>query len=295
MPRARWSAAAAMLVSLAACRSGDAPTAVAEPKPHEAALPQEQSFSCRIVPRETVAAGTALSGSVESVLVDVGSVVTDGQVLAVVGKPQTASLNPTTSVAATNAAKKYAESLQTSVALRRLTFARAQAVFARQELLNREGATPRLVYEKALADRDIAASELATEEEASRLADNALAKLEDQQRETVRQNREAVAALTAAAAAEVHAPVAGMVVERNMVPGQPVTEANRAALFRIAPHPDLLRAEFAPLPAGAAVSIHAQDVSLSATVGQSGQFADFESRTALLRPGAPCTVTLRIK
>lgn len=295
MPWARWGAAATVLAALAACRSGDAPTAVVKPKAPDVAAPQERSFTCRIVPRETVTAGTALSGYVESVLVDAGTLVADGQVMAIVGKPQVASLNPPAAVSTFIAAKKYADSLQTSVAVRRLTLSRAQAVFAKQELLNREGATPRLVFEKALVDRDTAASELAAEEEASRGADNALAKLEDRQRETVKQNREAVASLTAAAAAEVHAPAAGMVVERNIMPGQAVTEANRGALFRIAPHPDLLRAEFATLPAGQAVSIHAENVSLSAEVAESGQFADFESRTEPLRPGMPCTVTLRIK
>ncbi len=291
----RYAGVAVTLVALAACRSNDPPPIAVKTKEPAPVGPQERSFACHVVARETVAAGTVLSGNVESVRVDVGSVVTDGQVLAIVGKPPAASLNPAPAAAAITAARKYSDSLQTSVALRRLTLARAQQVFAKQELLNREGATPRLVYEKALADRDRSAAELAAEEEASRAADNTLAKLEDQQRATLTQNREAVTALTAAAAAEVHAPAAGMVVERNILPGQPVTEANRAALFRIAPHSELLRAEFATLPAGQAVSIHAENVSLSATVGESGRFADFESRTASLRPGTPCTVTLRIK
>ncbi len=253
----------------------------------------ERSVACHVVARETVAAGTAARGTVESVLVDVGSVVTDGQVLAIVGNR--AAALPIAPLAVSTPDRRQAGSLQASVAAKRLQLSRAEATFRRQELLNREGATPRLVYEAAMAERNRLAAELAEEEEASRVADNAYSKQVDQQREAKARDREAVAALASAANAEVHAPGAGLVVERNVSIGEPLTDANRNALFRITPHPELLRAEFEPLPVGTRVSIHTGAASITAVVGESGVFADFESRVEQVLPGSPCTVTVKIK
>ncbi len=283
-------------IALLGCRSSEAPPPVlVEKKVVVTAAPAERSFACRVVARETVAAGTALSGTVETVLVDVGAMVADGQVLAIVGRPSAAFMIPRPWAGATVSARKEAEELAARVKQRRVWLAQAETLFRRQELLNREGATPRRVYENALAERDRLAAELAAEEEASRLADNALARLEDQERDASVRNRDAVAALASAANAEVHAPAAGLVVERNIAAGELVTDANRVALFRIAPQPELLRAEFEPLPAGERISLRVGNVSVGAAVGESGKFADFESRMAAVRPGSPCTVTVRIK
>jgi multidrug efflux pump subunit AcrA (membrane-fusion protein) len=264
-------------------------------------VPAEQSFACRVVARETVAASTPVSGAVDRVLVDVGMGVVDGQVLAVIGRA--AALLPasvaggTISAPQMAGARREAAELQASVTRLRVRAAAARVAFEKQELLNRAGVTPRLVFENARAERDRMAAELSTTEEASRLADNAVAKLEDLQREQVRdevaQQKNAAAAALQAAIAEVHAPVAGMVVERNIAAGELVTDANRAALFRIAPHPELLRAEFAALAPGRVVAIRVGDVLVSGTVGEGGTFADFESRTAVVAPGSPCTVTIK--
>ena len=296
----RYWGISTLVIALVGCRSGgERPPVSAEKKEVVAAAPAERSFACQVVARETVAAGTALSGTVETVLVDVGAMVADGQVLAIIGRPAAALMNPRPWAGATVAARKEAEGLAFRVKQQRVLLTQAETLFRRQELLNREGATPRRVYEGARAERDRLAAELAAEEEASRMADNALARLEDQEREASARNLDAVAALASAANAEVHAPAAGLVVERNIAAGELVTDANRMALFRIAPQPELLRAEFDALPAGERISLRVGDVSvgaaLAATVAESGKFADFESRMAAVRPGSPCTVTVRIK
>jgi len=99
------------------------------------------------------------------------------------------------------------------------------------------------------------------------------------------------------ATAEIHAPAAGLVVERRIAPGESVTAQNRAELFRIATQPELLRAEFDPgnhLQPGKAVSINAGDTQIRATVNDTNS-ADFESRIGTVRPGVPCQASMRIK
>lgn len=278
---------------------------VTQPESAQQHVPAPQTFPCRVVARETVAASTTVSGAVDSVLVDVGTAVTDGQVMAVIGTAARASpalaVTGSVSTAQIAGSRSEAAELQAAVGRLRVKTTAAKAAFDKQDLLNRAGVTPRLVFENARAERDRLAGELASAEEASRLADNALAKLEDLRREQERQElalrRGVAAAAQQLAIAEVHAPVAGMVVERNIAAGELVTDKNRAALFRIAPHPELLRAEFgqdAGLKAGQVVAIRAGGVEIRAVVGDGGA-ADFESRLGAVGMGTECSGTVRLK
>ena len=277
---------------------------VTEPQTQKPAV-ASQTFACRVVARETVAASTPVTGAVDRVLVDVGTAVTDGQVMAVIGTATGASpvLAATAGVSTAQivGSRREAAELQAAVGRSRIKATAAKAAFDKQEVLYRAGVTPRLMFESARAERDRLAGESTTSEEASRLADNVLAKLEDLQSEQNRQElarrRMAAAAAQQSAIAEVHAPVAGMVVEQNIAAGELVTNANRAALFRIAPHPELLRAEFggdAGLKAGQVVAIRAGGVEIRAVMGDGGA-ADFESRLGAVGMGTKCSGTVRLQ
>ena len=319
MTAAKAGALAVLLVGgvagLAIFGLRDPPKVTAKPPSMPVPQPRqtiEQSFPCRIVPRESVWASTAITGPVEAVYVDVGQTVADGQVLARVHSEGTAPVVANSEEEAARAlageskarltvARNEAKRLQAEVLRARSTVARVEPVFRKQQLLNQAGATQRLVFEKSRDEYQHAAAELAVAEEASRQADNAVSRMQDQQQQAIHlireKSRAAIAATVGVATAEIHAPAAGLVVERRIAPGESVTAQNRAELFRIATQPELLRAEFDPgihLQSGEAISIHAGDTQIRATVNDANA-ADFESRIGTVRPGVPCQARVRIK
>ncbi len=274
-------------------------------------VPAEVTYPCRIVPRESVWASTQVTGPLEAVLVDVGQMVTDGQVLARVksgaAAPGLAAMEKNAAddhvrqvTVRFNATRAEAKRWQAEVLRTRAAMARAEPVFRKQELLNQAGATPRLVFENARAEYERAARELTAAEEASRVADNAAARAADElaaaQAMSKEKARAAVEAVAGMDTAEIHAPAAGLVVERRVQVGQAITEGNRAELFRIALHPELLRAVFdksAELRAGQPVAIRSGGVEIRAVVGQ-GSGADFESRLGAVTAGGECVGVVRV-
>lgn len=286
---------------------------VPEAKPLTAPAPQvEKSFRCRIVPQQTVLASTPVTGQIEAVYADVGQTVTDGQVLArvksgtetplVANMEKDASQDHFREVAARLAAARgEARRLQAEAARARAVLARNEPLFRKQELLNSAGATPRLVYENARAEHERAMQDATAAEETSRQADNLVARTADEQREAEQLAKDkakaAVAVAAGVATAEIHAPAAGIVIERKIESGGMVTEANRTELFRIAVHPELLRAEFdsgVPLKQGQAISIHAGEVQIRAVMTtETG--ADFESHLGSVTMGTPCSASVQIK
>jgi len=286
------------------------------PKPANAPERTQQSFPCAIVPRETVAAVAAVNGRIAAVFAKIGQTVTEGQVLARIESQALSSAAKGSSFSAagteteaTRLAQEMAQAraesarLQREVARARDRAVRAEPVFKRQELLNREGATPRLTFEKAEAEWENAARELAAAEESSRQADNAASRLADQVLESKRMLTEtshlAAAAQTGMAATEVHAPSAGLVISSNASVSSPV-QPNQE-LFQIAVNPNLLRAEFRPsftLPQQQPVFLAISGLQIRTTVTESTPertFADFESSTAPVSPGMPCVALVRIK
>ncbi len=275
-----------------------------------------RSFPCEIVPRETVSAVAAVEGRVAAVLANIGQTVTEGQVLARIESQALSSLANGANLTAAGTqseavllaqelAQSQAESarLQRELARARDRASRAGPVFKRQELLNREGATPRLTFEKAKAEWEDAARELATAEESSRQADNAASRASDRLRETKRTlgetNRMAVAAQTGMAATEVHAPAAGLVIGMSASVSGPVKPNQE--LFRIAVNPNLLRAVFhpgRPLPQDQTVFLAINGVQIKAATTESTPeraLSDFESATAPVLPGTPCVASVQIK
>ena len=290
------------------------PTPVIAPELNPLPVPAakvEQSFPCRIVPQQTVLASTPATGPIEAVYADVGQTVTDGQILArvksgtetplIAGMEKDASQDHVREIAARlTAARAEARRLQAEAARARATLARNEPLFRKQELLNNAGATPRLVFENARAEHERDVQDLAAAEEASRQADNLVSRTADDQREAEQVAREkartAVAVASGVATAEIHAPAAGVIIERKIAAGGDVTEANRTELFRIAIHPELLRAEFDPgvsLKPGQSISIHAGGVQIRAVMSETG--ADFESHLGSVTMGTRCSASVQIK
>jgi multidrug resistance efflux pump len=191
----------------------------------------------------------------------------------------------------------------------RSDFDRAAKLYQRQQMLMREGATPRLAFEKAEREyrdakddcdtRDTLARQAADRVDALKRDLDAAQKTLDERRQGVEQARADVAL------GDVRAPVAGIVIARGVGPGE---EVNRemGALFRIAVTLSALEISVQPAPAAVAriqvgqpVAIHVAEApdEITGTVREikdSRVIVEFTSPTPAIRPGATAQVRIKL-
>lgn len=133
----------------------------------------------------------------------------------------------------------------------RSEFERAAKVYQRQQMLYREGATPRLAYERAekeylqlKADYETAdAVAKAAADRASRI----LADLDAARRTLAEKQEDLDDAKEAVASGEIHSPVDGLVVARKLQAGEQVSKAEKE-LFQIATDLSALEVVLEPEP-----------------------------------------------
>jgi len=262
-----------------------------------------------------------IEGIIERFLSNVGDDVFEGEVLAHI-KSAKLDANQETAQSATERAQARARDLGTALTAARLEASRARSdairtraeldraerTYARQKLLMREGATPRLVFEKAEKDYNTLKTDAGNLEQLARGAEDRLtsiAKELDAARAIAQSKAEELDdAQAELAAGDVHAPADGTVVGRN---GQPGEAVNRAAsdLFQIAVNLSQLQVVLSPDPktlehihpgAPAVIQIAEAPESIPASVREvkSGQvFVDFTSPSPAVRPGLTAQVRLR--
>ncbi len=186
---------------------------------------------------------------------------------------------------------------------------RAEKVHQRQQMLIKEGATPRLVFEKAEREYTIAKDDLDTKE---KLAQQSAERLDGLNRDLdaakrALEEREMTAehAKGDVAAGDVRAPVDGLVISRR---GQAGDEVNRTMddLFRIAVTISALEIALQPEPAvvprikvGQAAAIHIAEApnEIAGTVREikDGRvIIDFISPTTAIRPGLSAQVRIKL-
>jgi macrolide-specific efflux system membrane fusion protein len=257
-------AAVAGVVALRAVRARPKPVAVA-PAPRSAALPAGLVvLSGRIRAQETVNVPAGVVGTVDMFYAEVGHEVAEGQLLARISSLglETAREVATTALdtaqarvakieATLLAARMEASRAEADAARTRSELERADRTLQRQRMLHGEGATPRLVYEKAGRDREAAetghaVSALSAKQAAQQVS--ALAEQADAARrmlaDRASQLEDAQAALSAG---EVIAPVDGLVIARAGEVGK-FTGGPDEVLFQIAVHPSQLRVAIEPEP-----------------------------------------------
>jgi multidrug resistance efflux pump len=132
-----------------------------------------------------------------------------------------------------------------------MEFDRAERDFQRQQMLVREGATPRLVYERALREFEKAKGERDSLVELARSVEERLTGQNSTAEAARRAVEEKTQALEAAqehfAAAEIHAPVGGLVIARTRQVGEQV-DPDVHDLFQIATNLAALEAIAEPEP-----------------------------------------------
>jgi len=220
----------------------------APPPKAEAPPPAEAVLSGRIRAQHVVGVGVTVSGVIDTFLVEVGQEVAEGQLLARISNQGLETGREVATIAMNNAQSRVTK-LEAQVASARLEASRALAdasrarsdleladkAYRRQKMLHGEGATPRLVYEKAAREFENAQTEYENTERLAKQSDQRVQELLEELQNARRilddKRKQLEEAAGALAAAEVHAPVSGLVVGRKGEVGQP---AQGGELFQIA-------------------------------------------------------------
>jgi multidrug resistance efflux pump len=211
---------------------------------------KEITLNGPIRPQHVANIGSSVDGNIETFLANVGDEVFEGQVLARVGsagletnREQAASAvehaqeQVTRAESAINSARLEASRADADLQRARLQMDRTQKVFDRQKTLHNAGATPRIVYDKAVAEFEASQKEFEVMDRAARAAHEAAQTTIDQltaaKKVLADKSSELEQAQGAFEAAEVRSPVAGTVVGRKGDVGKPAGEAGDD-MFQIA-------------------------------------------------------------
>lgn len=210
------------------------PRAAAEPGPAELVLP------ARVRAQHVVPVAAPVEGVVESLVVEVGEQVYEGQLLgrirndslaedeqSAAGELERAQARLTAAQDQVMAVRLEAARVRAEAARAQSEFERAERTWLRQQMLHKEGATPRLVYEKSGREYEAARTVRDGAEELARSVEDRLAtlvKTADAARRAAGEKSQALdEAKQQAAAAEIHAPAGGLIVACSRRPGDEVT------------------------------------------------------------------------
>ena len=322
------AAGAAALLALAAAGISlyrSAPKVQPQPvKVPQAAPPEptEISLPGKVQPTKVVAVRPPVEGIIEKFLAGVGDDVFEGEVLAHIrsGKLDAAA---ETAKADLERARTHVSDLESKLIAARLEASRARAdatrakgdldraekAYLRQQMLNREGATPRLIYEKAEQEYTALKGEAANLDDLARNAEdriNSITKeLQAAQALFEQKNNDLEDAVAELAAGDVPCPADGIVISRR---GQVGEAINRVMpdLFEIAVNLSTLQVAVSPdariLPRihsgqQAVIEIVEAPGGIPGTVREvkEGQvLVDFSSPSPLVRPGLTAQVKIKL-
>jgi multidrug resistance efflux pump len=315
-------AAVAVGIALLA-RSGSQPRATSSNKPVQQEPIQTQiTLQGKILAKTVVNVGAPIEGILERMLVDLGDSVYEGQLLASIKNPKLDANEQNARAEASRAVARVTDAENASIAARleaararadatraRIEFGQAEKTYLRQQILVREGATPRLVFEKAEQDYNTLKADSESLEQLAKRAEDRLIdlskELENAKKIADSKSQDADEAKAELAGAEVHSTVDGLVVGRRGQPGEPV-DRSMTDLFQIATNLASLQVLLTPdsklLPAikpgqAALVGVAEAPSGISGSVREikAGQvFVDFTSPAAAVKPGLTAQVTIKL-
>lgn len=213
------------------------PAVPGPPVPQAAAVPlpvsgTDISLPGKVEAREVVAVQAPSDGVISEYLVIVGEEVFEGQLLARIRNPSL-QLAEERAKELADKAQERVNSLESQMLAARLDASRSQAESARvqddytrtersarrQEMLNAQGATPRLTYEKAAKEFATAKLEYESAVSRAKLAEARMTSLskdiEFAKRTLDEKNADLEDAESSLQATQIHAPVSGVVLERK--------------------------------------------------------------------------------
>ena len=289
-----------------------------EPAPAEINLPG------KIRAQNVVDVAPAQEGVIAEFFLDTGQEVFEGQRLARLGNE---GLEVASDIAkrAAETAQSRVNAIESSITASRLEASRARAdatrsraefdridrAHRRQEMLFREGATPRLAYEKTSREFAAAQAEVKNLEDVATRAEeraSTLLKDLDAAKKTLdERNDEMETAQEQLTAADVLSPVDGIIVGRKGAPGEPVGRAN-TDYFQIAtdltllevvlqPQPEVLKLIQVGQPALVIVAEQAGDGILGKVkaLPENEAIVEFISPNPALKPGMTAQVRIKTK
>ena len=281
-------------------------------------------LSGKIQAQKMIPVGTTVSGTIDAFLVDVGQEVFEGQLLARIANQGLESAQQEAARAAQNAQEKVS-SIENRVIAARLEasrsraeanrsrdqFQRAEKAYQRQQMLFREGATPRLVYEKAEREFETARSEFNSLDELARQAEDQVSGLVKQQKAAAlalaERNAELENARGSFISAELHSPISGFIVARKGEPGQSISLEEGKDLFEITTDISHLEVVAEPDPGdlkrlrpaqSALIFVGELPGAIPGTLKEikgSGATFEFTSPTPVIRPGMTAQVHLTLE
>lgn len=284
----------------------------------------EVTLSGVIRPQHVTSVTSSVIGNVEAFMANVGDEVFQGQVLARIGAAGLESEREAAAHAVEYAQEQVskAESLIASARMEasragadaqraQMSLDRAEKAFARQKTLHAAGATPRMAYEKAAQDYESLAQEFDVMDKARRAAEdgvkNGLEQLASAKRVLADKSQQLEQAQGAFEAAEVRAPVDGLIVQRKAETGKSVQETG-GELFTIAtdvyalelpvePKPEVLKR----LQPGQPALVIIPDLQTGGIPAEIKEIKDtqaivqFNSTLPAIRPGMRADVRLKLE
>ena len=287
-------------------------------------LPANQvTLSGAIRPQHVAGVGAQVEGVIEAFMVDVGQDVYQGQVLAHIGSQGLESAREAATSAVARAQERVnraetvvaatrVEQARADAEVQRVRFnmERAEAAQSRQQLLFSQGATPRLVYEKAQSEYDSARAEFAILDKSARATadrvQSALQEVASAQKILAGENQRLQDSQAALEAADVHSPVDGLLVGRNGEIGKPAQEFGEN-LFQIATDTYALEVALEPQPPvlkrlrpGQPALVLVPDLGTPGITGDIKEIkgtqvvVEFNSTIPAIRPGMVADVRLKL-
>ncbi len=224
----------------------------------------ELSLTGPIRAQKTVPVNVELEGKIESFAVEVGQEVFEGQMLARIGNPGLENAQQL-AIEAVASLQDRVNGIESSIIAGRLESSRARAdasrakleydrtqrIAERQQMLQKEGATPRLTFEKAQNEFGLAKVEFSSLDERARQSEERITRLLadlDRAKKMLREKSDDLEqAKTEMGASEVLAPVDGLVVTRRKQVGEQVA-LDDPAILDIAVDLGLLEVALEPKP-----------------------------------------------
>jgi HlyD family secretion protein len=276
----------------------------------------------QVEPVTVVRVPAAVDGSIEHLTVKVGATVFEGELLAHIRNPGLESARQKAAMELEQA-RNNANDIESNLVSAKLEASRSHAAevrakgdlervekeYVRQEMLNREGATPRLVFEKAQQEY------AALKAEASSLADRAgkdderVALLSNElpatQAAVEQKSNDLEEAMAELAAGDIRSPVDGVVLAIHGQAGEPVGRET-PELFELGS--DLTQLQVPVIPDAktlprihpgqeAVIEIAAATVKIPGIVREVRQgvvLVGFSSPSSLVRPGQQAQVKIRL-
>jgi multidrug resistance efflux pump len=292
------------------------------PPPVVVAPPPEISIAGKIEATKVVKVPVPVDGVIEQLVADVDDDVVVGDVLARIKSPKIAAAQKKSEEIAGHARNRVGE-LETALigaeleasrsdadaSRAKIEYEKAEKTYQREEMLMREGITPRLVYEKAQQEYNTLKAQTQELSEAAKKAAARLvslkAELESARRADEQRASDIDKGQSNSMAGEVRSPAEGVVIARHGQQGDPVTRATKD-FFQIAVNLTALQVVIAPQPqelprihAGQTAAIEIAETTGS-TPGKvreikAGQvFIDFTSPSLSVRPGMTAQVKIKV-